>query len=93
VGMSFAIREHEAWYVPVTPGRQAEIMAIFRPLFEDEAIGKTGQNIKFDMQVLKANGIELRGKLFDTMIAHYLIEPELRHNMTTSPKPTSTTRP
>ena len=82
VGMSFAIREHEAWYVPVTPGRQAEIMAIFRPLFEDEAIGKTGQNIKFDMQVLKANGIELRGKLFDTMIAHYLIEPELRHNMT-----------
>ena len=82
VGMSFAIREHEAWYVPVTPGRQAEIMAIFRPLFEDEAIGKTGQNIKFDLQVLKANGIELRGKLFDTMIAHYLIEPELRHNMT-----------
>jgi DNA polymerase I len=82
VGMSFAIREHEAWYVPVTPDRQVEIMAIFRPLFEDEAIGKTGQNIKFDLQVLKANGIELRGKLFDTMIAHYLIEPELRHNMT-----------
>lgn len=82
VGMSFAIREHEAWYVPVTPEHQEQIMATFRPIFEDESIGKTGQNIKFDIQVLKANGIELRGKLFDTMIAHYLIEPELRHNMT-----------
>lgn len=82
VGMSFAIREHEAWYVPVTSDGQEEIMNLFRPIFEDETISKTGQNIKFDLQMLRAAGVELRGKLFDTMIAHYLIEPELRHNMT-----------
>ena len=82
VGLSFAIREHEAWYVPVPKERLHEIMNLFKPLFENKNISKTGQNIKFDLLVLKANGIELKGKLFDTMVAHYLIEPELRHNMT-----------
>ena len=82
VGASFAITPHEAWYIPIEASRQDEIMALLRPIFEDDTIGKTGQNLKFDIQVLKANGIQLAGKLFDTMIAHYLIEPELRHNMT-----------
>lgn len=82
VGMSFAIKSHEAWYVPVSKERTTAILALFKPIFEDEGVSKTGQNIKFDYLVLRANGIKLRGKLFDTMIAHYLIEPELRHNMT-----------
>jgi len=84
VGMSFAIREHEAWYVPVTPGRQAEIMAIFRPLFEDEAIGKTGQNIKFDIlhiiskdeRALKAwmKYVADGGLVWDLQLAEYVME-------------------
>lgn len=82
VGMSFSIKAHEAWYVPVPKEKSSQIMSKFKPLFEDEAVGKIGQNIKFDFQVLKNNGISLKGKFFDTMIAHYLIEPELRHNMT-----------
>ncbi|MEK7255715.1 MAG: 5'-3' exonuclease H3TH domain-containing protein, partial [Bacteroidota bacterium] len=83
VGMSFAIKPFEAWYVPV-PADQDEARKIveeFRQLFENEAIEKTGQNIKYDAVVLKWYGVEVRGKWFDTMIAHYLIEPELRHNM------------
>ncbi|MBK7475002.1 MAG: DNA polymerase I [Haliscomenobacter sp.] len=83
VGMSFAFQPFEAYYVPVPEGKAAalEIMEAFRPFFEDAAILKIGQNIKFDAIVLKWYGLELEGACFDTMIAHYLIEPELRHNM------------
>ncbi len=83
VGMSFAVRAHEAWYVPLPPDgptRQA-ILERFRPLFENEHIAKVGQNIKYDALMLKWQGINLRGTFYDTMIAHYLLEPDLRHNL------------
>ena len=83
VGMSFSVKAHEAWYVPIPENRsEAEtILEEFRTLFENENIQKVGQNIKYDAILLKRYGIELKGEYFDTMIAHYLIEPELRHNM------------
>ena len=83
VGLSFAIAEKEAYYVPVPAEREEaqKIVNIFKPLYENEQILKIGQNIKYDLEVLKNYGIELRGELFDTMIAHYLIQPELHHNM------------
>ncbi len=83
VGMSFAFQPFEAYYVPVPAGKAAalEVINVIRPFFEDPAILKIGQNVKFDAIVLKWYGIELKGECFDTMIAHYLIEPELRHNM------------
>ncbi|MEI6898978.1 MAG: DNA polymerase I [Bacteroidota bacterium] len=83
VGMSFAFTPHEAWYVPV-PADQEEakkVVAEFVGLFKNESIGKTGQNMKFDISILKWYGIEVQGKLFDTMLAHYLIQPDMRHNM------------
>lgn len=83
VGMSFSFKEHEGYYIPV-PENYNEAHAIvheFREVFEDEKIEKTGQNIKYDMSVLKWYDIEIKGKLFDTMIAHYLIQPDMRHNM------------
>lgn len=83
VGVSFAVEKGEAWYVPVPPNynEAMELLSGFRPLFEDESLEKTGQNLKFDISVLKWYEIEVKGQLFDTMIAHYLIEPDLRHNM------------
>lgn len=83
VGMSFAFQPFEAYYVPVPAGKAEalELTEAFRAFFEDAAILKIGQNIKFDAIVLKWYGLELAGACFDTMIAHYLIEPELRHNM------------
>ena len=83
VGMSFAIKPYEAWYVPV-PADQKTAQAIvdeFKPVFENEKIEKIGQNIKYDAIMLKWYGVELKGRWLDTMIAHYLLEPELRHNM------------
>ncbi|WP_080240607.1 DNA polymerase I [Spirosoma rigui] len=83
VGLSFAYRTGEAFYVPVPPDR-AEAQAIvdeFKPVFENAQIEKIGQNLKYDLLMLKKYGVEVQGKLFDTMIAHYLIEPEMRHNM------------
>ncbi|RYC71578.1 DNA polymerase I [Spirosoma sordidisoli] len=83
VGLSFAYRPGEAFYVPV-PDDRAEAQAIvdqFKPVFENAAIEKIGQNLKYDLLMLKKYGVEVQGKLFDTMIAHYLIEPEMRHNM------------
>jgi DNA polymerase-1 len=83
VGMSFSIKPHGGWYVPI-PADQEEAKAIveeFKPLFEDEKIEKYAQNIKYDGLILKWYGVELKGKFFDTMIAHYLLEPSLRHNM------------
>lgn len=83
VGMSFALKPGEAFYVPL-PENYDEALRIvhdFKPVFEDETIGKTGQNMKFDISMLKNYGVEVRGKMFDTMLAHYLIEPDQRHNM------------
>ena len=83
VGMSFALRAHEAWYVPV-PADEEEARATVAPFavpLENTAIRKVGQNIKFDLMVLIKYDIRADGPLFDTMIAHYLLHPELRHNM------------
>ena len=83
VGLSFSVKEHQAFYVPVPEDRAEaqQVVEIFRPVYEHPGILKVGQNIKYDMQVLANYGIELQGRLWDTMIAHYLIQPELRHNM------------
>lgn len=83
VGMSFALKPGEAWYVPVPEDPEAAqaIVDEFRPLMENPAIAKTGQNLKFDLGILKKYGVEVNGKLFDTMLAHYLLQPEMRHNM------------
>lgn len=83
VGLSFAIRPHEAWYVAVPADHEAaqRMVEIFRPLYENPSILKVGQNIKYDYEVLRKYGIDIQGEMFDTMIAHYLIQPELRHNM------------
>lgn len=83
VGMSFSFSKGEAWYVPV-PADQAATQAIletFRPLFENQKITFIGQNVKYDALVLKWYGIEIKGEIFDTMLAHYLIEPEGRRSM------------
>lgn len=83
VGMSFAVKENEAWYVPVAadPTEAAGQVARFAPALENKKIQKIGQNIKFDLLVLRKYGVKVAGPLFDTMIAHYLINPELRHGM------------
>ena len=83
VGLSFSVKEHQAFYVPVPEDmtEAQQVVEIFRPVYEHPDILKVGQNIKYDMQVLANYGIELQGRLWDTMIAHYLIQPELRHNM------------
>ena len=83
VGLSFATEENKAFYVAIpTEHEQAlKFVEIFKPVYENENILKIGQNIKYDMEVLANYGVELKGKLFDTMIAHYLIQPELHHNM------------
>lgn len=83
VGMSFAIKEHEAWYVPVPsdPQGAAEIVHRFASVLSHKDIQKIGQNIKFDILVLRKYGVKVAGPLFDTMIAHYLLNPELHHGM------------
>lgn len=83
VGFSFAVKTYEAWYVPIPPDRQEaqKIVEEFRPIFESETIEKIGQNLKYDAIVLKNYDCELRGPYWDTMLAHYLLEPDLRHNM------------
>lgn len=83
VGMSFAVEEFEAWYVPV-PADKTEatrIVRLFAPALRDPRSTKIGQNIKFDILVLRKYDVRVEGPLFDTMIAHYLLNPELRHNM------------
>ena len=83
VGMSFSDAENHAYYVPVPPNEEEarKIVESFKPLFENESILKVGQNIKYDIIVLGQYGAEVRGPLFDTMLAHYVLQPELRHNM------------
>ena len=83
VGMSFCWEKGNAFYVPL-PANQTEAQAIvdeFKPFFSSESIQKIGQNMKYDILVLSNYGVEIKGKLFDTMIAHYLLQPELRHGM------------
>ena len=83
VGLSFSIRENQAFYVPI-PQNYKEAQKIvneFKPVYENENILKIGQNIKYDLLVLQNYGVELKGKIFDTMIAHYLLQPELHHGM------------
>ena len=83
VGLSFAVEEFKAVYVAVPAEREAaqRMVDIIRPLYEDEHIMKVGQNIKYDYEVLRRYGIEVRGPMFDTMLAHYIVQPELHHNM------------
>lgn len=83
VGLSFAVEPAKAWYVPTPPDRESSlaILAHFKPLFENEKIVKIGQNLKYDILLLARYGITVRGELFDTMLAHYLLDPDTRHGM------------
>ena len=81
VGLSLAVEPFKAWYVPFREENTPEYADIVRPLFGDEKIAKIGQNIKFDLMVLRRLGITIRGRMYDTMILHYLLDPESRHNM------------
>ena len=83
VGLSFAVKEFEAFYVPIPANREEalRIVNIFKEVYEDEKILKIGQNLKYDLEVLRNYDIHLAGPMWDTMIAHYLIQPELHHNM------------
>lgn len=83
VGLSFSVEEKKAFYVPIPAEREEakRIVNILKPIYEDPEILKVGQNIKYDLEVLANYGVHLAGPMFDTMIAHYLIQPELRHNM------------
>ncbi len=83
VGISFSYKPNEAYYIPVSENREEaqQLVNEFKPFFENSANLKIGQNIKYDLLVLKKYGVELKGHLFDTMIAHFLIQPDMRHNM------------
>ncbi|NSW95819.1 MAG: DNA polymerase I, partial [Bacteroidales bacterium] len=83
VAIAFSFKKHEGWLVwfPESKNETVKMLELLRPLFENEKIRKIGQNLKFDIQVLGNYGIEVKGALFDTMIAHYLLEPDMRHNM------------
>ena len=83
VGLSFSVEEKKAFYVAVPANYEEalKIVQIFKPLYESDKIMKIGQNIKYDYEVLTKYGVTLQGKMFDTMVAHYLIQPELHHNM------------
>ena len=84
VGLAFSFAPHTGYYVPRAAGRRLRRRAVleeFRPVLESERIEKVGHNLKFDLSVLKWHGISVGGKLFDTMVAHSLIEPEMRHGM------------
>ncbi len=83
VGMSFSVKENEAYYIPIPSDfdEAQKIVNEFKQLLEDEKIEKIGQNIKYDMIVLNRYGVNVKGKIFDTMIAHYVIQPEIHHNM------------
>jgi len=83
VGMSFSYEKGKAFYVPFPENREEAQVLVdkFKPFFENEAIEKIGQNVKYDLKILTNYGVQIKGKLFDTMIAHYLINPDMRHNM------------
>ena len=83
VGLSFSVEENKAFYVPIPSNREESlrIVNIFKNVYEDETILKIGQNIKYDYEVLMNYGVRIQGKMFDTMLAHYILQPELHHNM------------
>ena len=81
VGVGLSATPHEAYYVPMSVDNRAEMLEALRPLLENDGVEKVGQNIKFDLLMLRREGVEVRGKLWDTMIMHYLIDPESRHGM------------
>ncbi len=83
VGLSFSVKEGEAYYVPIPAERHKaqEILGQFKDIYENESIVKVGQNIKYDIIVLANYGIHVKGKMFDTMLAHYILKPEMKHNM------------
>src|SRR5690606_20705845 len=83
VGLAFSWEPGKGFYVPMPESfeQTRDLLELFRPFFEAENIEKIGQNIKYDLKVLKRYGISFRGKLFDTMLAHYLINPDMRHTM------------
>ena len=83
VGLSFSVEPKKAFYVPISANREEaqKIVNIFKEVYEDPKILKVGQNMKYDLEVLRSYGIHLQGAMFDTMLAHYVLQPELRHNM------------
>ena len=83
IGIAFAVKPHEAWYVTLPPDdvERAKALEPFAPLFADESIEKVGHNLKFDIAMMREAGIPVRGKLFDTLIAHYLLDPDQRHGL------------
>jgi len=83
VGLAISYKSHEAFYIPFPANRDeaTELFNEFKPVLENKAIRKIGQNIKYDISILKQYGLEVRGEIFDTMIAHYLMQPDLRHNL------------
>lgn len=81
VGLSFSWKTHSAVYVYVAPGEEQAVLNLFKPAFANEKSTKIAQNIKYDINVLKKYSVEVKGKLFDTMLAHYLLQPDLKHNM------------
>ncbi|MDR1896839.1 MAG: DNA polymerase I [Prevotellaceae bacterium] len=84
VGISFALQPHEAWYLPVFPNNPEKTLNLvnrFKHVFENDSIAKTGQNLKFDIEMLNNAGIEVNGMLYDSMLIHYLLNPDSRHNM------------
>ena len=83
VGLSFSVEPSKAFYVPIPSNREEAqtIVNIFKKVYEDPEVLKVGQNIKYDLEVLRNYGVELKGKMWDTMLAHYILQPELRHNM------------
>ncbi|MBL56136.1 MAG: DNA polymerase I [Flavobacteriales bacterium] len=81
VGLAFSWQEHTGYYVYIKEGDEQQVLDLFKPVFANEKIGKVAQNIKYDINVLVKYGVEVRGKLFDTMLAHYLLQPDMKHNM------------
>src|SRR5205085_11745254 len=83
VGLSFSIKDHEGYYVPVPPEKDdaVKIVNVFKDVLENPSIEKVAQNLKYDMTIMHWYGVEIKGKTFDTMIAHFLLQPDMRHNM------------
>ncbi len=81
VGLAFSWEAHSGYYVYINEGDEQRVMDMFKPIFANEKIGKVAQNIKYDINVMLKYGVEVKGKLFDTMLAHYLLQPDMKHNM------------
>jgi DNA polymerase-1 len=81
LGISFSIHANEGFYIPLNDENRTSYLDLLKPLLENEQIGKIGQNLKYDMHILANHGVQVKGNLYDTMLAHYLLEPDLRHNM------------